>query len=77
MVVKASSTTYNVIFGHPLLNDMGAVISSYYLLMKFSTPQRVGQVRGDQRKARTCYVASTKGKQSEETLSIAKKTMQD
>lgn len=77
MVVKASSTAYNVIFGRPLLNDMRVVVYSYYLLMKFSTPQGMGQVWGDQQKARACYVAPVKGKKSEKTLSIAKQTMQD
>ena len=62
MVVKSISTAYNVILGRPLLNDMRAVISPAYLLMKFPTPQGVGQVRGDQKKARACYVSSIKGK---------------
>jgi len=51
------------------------VVSSCYLLMKFPTLSRVGQVRGDQKKARTCYVSSTKGKRAEETLSIAEKAI--
>ncbi|XP_052209219.1 uncharacterized protein LOC127812736 [Diospyros lotus] len=67
MVVKAPSAAYNMILGRPLLNDMRAVVSSCYLLMKFPTLSRVGQVRGDQRKARSCYVSSTKGKRAEET----------
>ena len=77
MVIKASLTAYNEIFYCPLLNDMRAVVSSCYLLMEFPTPQGVGQVWGDQWKAHTYYVASTKGKQSEETLPIAKQTVQD
>ncbi|XP_052170472.1 uncharacterized protein LOC127786825 [Diospyros lotus] len=75
MVVKAPSAAYNMILGRPLLNDMRAVVSSCYLLMKFPTLSGVGQVRGDQRKARSCYVSSTKGKRTEETLSIAEKAI--
>ena len=60
MVVKSTSSAYNVIFGRPLLNDMRAVISSTYLLMKFPTSKGVGYVRGDQKRARKCYVSSVK-----------------
>ncbi|XP_052210357.1 uncharacterized protein LOC127813436 [Diospyros lotus] len=42
---------------------------------QFPTLSRVRQVRGDQRKARSCYVSSTKGKMTEETLSIAEKAI--
>ena len=49
-----------MIFGRPLLKDMRAVISVAYLLMKFPTPKGVGQVRGDQKRARKCYVSSVK-----------------
>ena len=75
MIVKSSSAAYNMILGRPLLNDMRAVVSSCYLLMKFPTLYGVGQVRGDQKKARTCYVSSTKGKRTEETLTITEKAI--
>jgi len=75
MVFKSPSVAYNMILGRPLLNDMRVMVSSCYLLMKFPTLSGVGQVRGDQRKARTCYVLSTKGKRAEETLSIAEKAI--
>ena len=74
MMVRSTSVAYNVILGRPLLNDMRAVVSPCYLLMKFPTPHGIGQVRGDQKKARTCYIASTtcKGVQRKETLNIEK-----
>ena len=75
MVVKAPLAAYNMILGLPLFNDMRPVVSSCYLLMKFPTLSQVGQVQGDQKKGRTCYVSSTKGKMIEETLSIIEKTI--
>ena len=55
-VIKASSA-YNVILGRTGLNSLQAVISNYHLKMKFPTPRGVGESKGDQRKARTCYAA--------------------
>lgn len=43
--------------------------------MKFLTFSRVGHVYGDQRKTRSCYVTSTKGERTEETLFIAEKAI--
>jgi len=37
--------------------------------MKFLTPY------GDQKKARTCYVSSTKGKKKEETMTTTKQAI--
>ncbi|XP_039146852.1 uncharacterized protein LOC120284115 [Dioscorea cayenensis subsp. rotundata] len=72
MVIKSVSPAYSAILGRPLLNDMRAVLSSSYLLMKFPTLGVIGQVRGDQKKACSCYVSSIKGKQllRDETLAI-------
>ena len=47
IVVKTFSFAYNVILGHSLINAMRAVISLGYLLMKFPTPQGVGEERGN------------------------------
>ena len=77
MVVKTTSFAYNAILGRPLLNDVRAIVSSCYLLVKFPTPSGIGQVQGDQRQVHTCYVLSTKGKKSKETSAIAKQTAQD
>ena len=55
-----------MILGHSLINAMRAIISPGYLLMKFPTPQEVGQVRGNQKQTRVCYVGSTKGTKGKE-----------
>ena len=72
MVVRTPSLAYNVILRRPLLNDIRAMICLGYFLMKFSTSNGVGQVKGDQRKARNYYISSTKKKDKEETFTITK-----
>ncbi|KAL2480598.1 Ribonuclease H [Abeliophyllum distichum] len=47
---------YNAIYGRPLLNAAKAVVSTYHQVIKFSTSQGVGCVRGDQQASRRCYV---------------------
>ncbi|VFQ79353.1 unnamed protein product, partial [Cuscuta campestris] len=44
----------------PGINKVGAVISMPHLCMKFHTPGGVGEVKGDQRNARECYVGAVK-----------------
>lgn len=43
---------YNAIFGIPLLNELYAVLSPRYLMMKFEIEKKVAFVRGDQVEAR-------------------------
>ena len=57
VVVKASST-YNAIMGRTGIHTFKAVPSSYHPVMKFPTRDGIGEERGDQKMARSCYVAS-------------------
>ncbi|RRT45610.1 hypothetical protein B296_00031832 [Ensete ventricosum] len=51
MVVKLPSA-YNAIIGHPTLNRLKAIISTYHRILKFSTRAGVGEVRSDPREFR-------------------------
>ncbi|RRT31346.1 hypothetical protein B296_00053695 [Ensete ventricosum] len=58
MVVKLPSA-YNTIIGHPTLNQLRAVVSTYHWILKFPTRAGVGEVRSDLRKSRQCYLTAT------------------
>ncbi|XP_052203996.1 uncharacterized protein LOC127809272 [Diospyros lotus] len=49
---------YNMILGRSGLSALRAVPSTYHMVLKFPTPGGIGKVKGDQRQARECYVAS-------------------
>ncbi|XP_074328121.1 uncharacterized protein LOC141666034 [Apium graveolens] len=57
VVVKAGST-YNAIIGRIGIHAFKAVPSSYHFVIKFPTRDEIGEERGDQKMARSCYVAS-------------------
>ena len=57
-----AQSTYNVLLGRPSLNAIKAIPSAYHMMIKFPTISGVGMVRGDQRVARECYLASMKQK---------------
>ena len=61
LIVDAPSA-YNVLLGRPSLNTIKAIPSAYHMVIKFPTTNRVGMVRGDQRVAKECYLASMKKK---------------
>ena len=48
-------SAFNAVLGRPSLRALKAITSIYHLLMKFPTPNVVGQVRGNQDKVRRCY----------------------
>ena len=61
LIVDAPSA-YNMLLGRRSLNAIRVVPSAYHMVVKFPTENGVGMVRGDQRVARECYVASMKHK---------------
>ena len=61
LVVDAPSS-YNILLGRPSFNVVRAIPSAYHMVIKFTTTNEVGMVRGNQRIARECYSASMKQK---------------
>ncbi|XP_077242520.1 uncharacterized protein LOC143883039 [Tasmannia lanceolata] len=53
--------TYSAIIERPALRDLGAIVSTPHLKMKFPTPAGVGEVRRQQMITRQCYAASLRG----------------
>ncbi|KAG4947765.1 hypothetical protein JHK87_043772 [Glycine soja] len=54
-------TSYNILFGWPTFNELGDIISTPHLTMKFlSTSGKIITVRADQATTRECYAASLK-----------------
>ena len=61
LIVDAPSA-YNMLLGRPSLNAIRVIPSVYHIVIKFRTENGVGMVRGDQRVAMECYLASMKQK---------------
>jgi len=58
-LIVDAPTSYNVLLGRPLLNTLGAVVSTPHLTMKFRSPSGdILTIHCDQRLARECYMAS-------------------
>ena len=60
---------YNVILGRPTLNQAKAIVSTYSLVVKFSTPQGAGILKGDQATTLSSYVTSLRKGVVSEALS--------
>ena len=67
---------YNILLGRPSLKAIKAIPLAYHMVIKFSTVNGVGTVRGDQRVARECYTASMKQK-TVDNVSIGELDMRD
>ncbi|XP_075483729.1 uncharacterized protein LOC142523882 [Primulina tabacum] len=63
-IVVDSPSSYNIILGRPAMNELRAVVSTYYQKIKFPVGARVGEVRGDQPSSRKCYVEAVRADQS-------------
>ena len=59
LIVEAPSA-YNMLLGRPSLNAIRVIPSAYHMVVKFPIENGIGMVRGDQRIARECYLASIK-----------------
>ncbi|GAA0152876.1 hypothetical protein LIER_11244 [Lithospermum erythrorhizon] len=57
-VVDISDPSYNGLVGRPILTALRAIISPLHLKMKFPKTGGVGEVSGDQKRARVCYQLS-------------------
>ena len=52
-------TAYNVIIGRLTLHRVKAIVAPYLLQLQFETDDGdIGELRGDQRTARECYLAA-------------------
>ena len=75
LIVDAPST-YNMLLGRPSLNLIKSIPFAYHVMIKFPTVSGVGMVRGDQRVARECYLASMKQK-TVDNISLDELDMRD
>jgi len=65
LVVNAPNS-YNIVIGCPSFNRLGALLSTKFLVMKYPLDDGgVGKIKGDQKVARECYLASLKLRRKE------------
>ncbi|GFY95143.1 hypothetical protein Acr_10g0005280 [Actinidia rufa] len=57
-IVVDCPSPYNAILGRPTLGGIKAIISTYHLKLKFSTPTGIGEIKGDQKVARQCFISA-------------------
>ncbi|GAA0158666.1 hypothetical protein LIER_15628 [Lithospermum erythrorhizon] len=53
--VDIEDQSYNSLIGYPTLTALRAIVFPVHLNMKFPTPGGIGDISGDQKKARRCY----------------------
>ena len=59
-IVVDCPSLYNAILGWPTLGSIKAITSTYHLKMKFPTSTGTGEVQGDQRAAKQCFISAMK-----------------
>lgn len=78
VLVMRASSLYNAIIGHPTLNKLEAITSTYHLKVKFPTAQGVGEIRGRQILMRECYMQELKpaaGRRTPDTNMLLSQTL--
>ncbi|GFS32822.1 hypothetical protein Acr_00g0024880 [Actinidia rufa] len=59
-IVVDCPSPYNAILGRPTLGGIKAITSTYHLKVKFPTPTGIGEIKGDQKVARQCFISAMK-----------------
>ncbi|GFZ19866.1 hypothetical protein Acr_28g0005710 [Actinidia rufa] len=59
-IVVDCPSPYNAILGRPTLGGIKAITSTYHLKVKFPTPMGIGEIKGDQKVARQCFISAMK-----------------
>ncbi|GFY88915.1 hypothetical protein Acr_06g0008550 [Actinidia rufa] len=59
-IVVDCPSPYNAILGRPNLGGIKAITSTYHLKLKFPTPTGIGEIKGDQKVARQCFISAMK-----------------
>ncbi|GFZ05183.1 hypothetical protein Acr_17g0007550 [Actinidia rufa] len=59
-IVVDYPSPYNAILGRPTLGGTRAITSTYHLKIKFPISTGVGEVRGDQKVAKQCFISAMK-----------------
>ncbi|GFS40353.1 hypothetical protein Acr_00g0068050 [Actinidia rufa] len=67
---------YNAILGRPTLGGIKAITSTYHLKMKFPTLTGIGEVKGDQKVARQCFISAMKTPEKLRIPNLSKKLSQ-
>ncbi|GFZ15785.1 hypothetical protein Acr_25g0001940 [Actinidia rufa] len=57
-IVVDCPSLYNAILGRPTLGGIKAITSTYHLKLKFPTLTGIGEIKGDQKVARQCFISA-------------------
>ncbi|GFZ12862.1 hypothetical protein Acr_23g0012470 [Actinidia rufa] len=57
-IVVDCPSPYNAILGRPTLGGIKAITSTYHLKLKFPTPTGIGEIKGDQKVSRQCFISA-------------------
>lgn len=60
ILIVDTPSAYNVILGWPALSAFRAVVSTFYMKIKFPTRNAIGEMLGNQVSSRKCYMQAVK-----------------